>query len=83
MASKTTTSNTVDILYHTAGGASKSISVPYPDSNKTDQQIYNAAADFKNCDVLKPDGTSLATIESITLVESEKITYDLEDLAND
>lgn len=83
MANKVVSEKVLKVGFLTENGKEYALNVERPDTDKTDAEIYSAINDFKNCDIIKPDGTSLATIKFIKMVETEQTIYDLEALAND
>ena len=83
MANKVVSEKYIKAVFMTENGKEYNLTIERPDPDLTDAQIFSAMTDFKNCGIIKPDGTSLATIKSIKMVETEQTTYDLVALAEE
>lgn len=66
----------------TMGGKDYTLVIDRPKTGLSDGQLYAAVNEIKDSDILKPDGTSLATIKSMKLVNKEETILDLEGLAS-
>ena len=81
MANKVTHTNTFTFKYADEGGNTAKIEIPFPNTNKTEQQIYDEADNIKNSNVIKSDANYYLTkILSIVRKDVEKTYLDLEAL---